>query len=114
MNGYKQMGRPIDVHFGLPKEHDHDGPCDRSKNQGSLRVTLHPRRMLDERELGRIAEPFGAVKSIKTNGFQEQRILEYYDSRAAVDFHDRMNDQPFMDGRLDVEFIWDVGEVVNP
>jgi len=42
-----------------------------------------------------------------------RRIIEFYDSRAARDFHQRMNGRPFMSGTLQVEYLWDVGEVVN-
>lgn len=112
--GTKLFGRPIDVHFSLPKDHDRDGPCDESKNNGSLLVTLSPQRPLDERELGMAAERYGAIKAIKPHGYPEQRVIEYYDSRAARDFHDQMNGQSFQGGTLRVEYVWDEGEVVNP
>lgn len=34
-------------------------------------------------------------------------IVEYWDSRGAALFHDKMNDQPFGDSSLDLKFIWD-------
>lgn len=112
--GTKLFGRPIDVHFSLPKDHDQDGPCDESKNNGSLLVTLTPPRPIDERELGMAAERYGAIKAIKPRGYPEQRVVEYYDSRAARDFHDQMSGQPFQGGTLRAEYVWDEGEVVNP
>lgn len=112
--GTKLFGRPIDVHFSLPKDHDQDGPCDESKNNGSLLVTLTPPRPIDERELGMAAERYGAIKAIKQRGYPEQRVVEYYDSRAARDFHDQMSGQSFQGGTLRIEYVWDEGEVVNP
>lgn len=114
MHGAKIYGRSIDVHFGLPKEHDREGPCDRSKNQGTLVASIRPQRPLHADELGRVAEQSGAIKSIRDGHYPDENIVEFYDSRAAVDFHDKMNGQPFMGGTLNLGFIWDEGEVVNP
>jgi hypothetical protein len=71
MMGQKIHGRVIDVHFSLPKDQDQAGPCDGTKNQGSIMATLSPRAMLEERELGEAAEISGAVKAIKSCGYQE-------------------------------------------
>lgn len=114
MHGAKIYGRAIDVHFGLPKEHDREGPCDRTKNQGSLLARLHPPRPLHPDDVGRVAEQSGAIQTIGDAQFPEEKVVEFYDSRAAVDFYDRMNDQPFMGGHLQLKFIWDEGQVVNP
>ncbi|BEJ11995.1 hypothetical protein CspHIS471_0204550 [Cutaneotrichosporon sp. HIS471] len=114
MHGTKIYGRAIDVHFGLPKEHDREGPCDQSKNQGSLLASIHPPRPMQPDELGPVAEQSGAIKSIRDGNHPAEKIVEFYDSRAAVDFHDRMASRPFGGGTLDLQYIWDDGEVVNP
>lgn len=71
MTGTKLFERPIDVHYSLPKEKDQDGPCDASKHQGSLLVTLHPRHPLEEADIGNAAAQFGEVKAVKQTGYQE-------------------------------------------
>lgn len=114
MHGTKIYSRAIDVHFGLPKEHDREGPCDRTKNQGSILSTLRPPRPINTNELGGVAELSGAIKSIRDTAYPEQKLVEFYDSRAAVDYYDRMNGQAFMGGHLDLQFVWDEGEIVNP
>lgn len=114
MHGTKIYGRPIDVHFGLPKEHDREGPCDRTKNQGTLLATIHPPQPLHPDDLGRVAEQSGAIQDIRDGQYPEEKIVEFYDSRAAIDFYDRMSGKVFMGGNLEVRFLWDEGQVVNP
>jgi hypothetical protein len=36
-----------------------------------------------------------------------QAIVEYWDSRAAVDLFENMNGKPFEGGTLDMKYIWD-------
>jgi hypothetical protein len=46
-----------------------------------------------------------------------QAIVEYWDSRAAVDLFENMNGKPFEGGTLDMKYIWDEpppGQQVSP
>jgi len=38
---------------------------------------------------------------------RSQKIVEYFDSRGGALFHDEMQDKPFMQGTLDLRFVWD-------
>ncbi|KLT44180.1 hypothetical protein CC85DRAFT_22688 [Cutaneotrichosporon oleaginosum] len=114
MHGTKIYGRAIDVHFGLPKEHDREGPCDQSKNQGTLLARIHPPRPLHPDEVGPVAEQSGAIKTIRDGRVPSEVMIEFYDSRAAVDFHARFANKPFGGGTLELDYMWDEGEIVNP
>ncbi|CAD6585092.1 MAG: hypothetical protein TREMPRED_004048 [Tremellales sp. Tagirdzhanova-0007] len=83
-------GRPIDVHYSLPRADEQSGPCDEDKNQGSVLVSLRQQRPINEFELGRI-----------------QKIVQYFDSRAAALFGDELQNKPFMGDTLDLQYVWD-------
>ncbi|KAG8910280.1 hypothetical protein FRC01_006415 [Tulasnella sp. 417] len=122
LQGMDVSGRPIDVHYSLPREHELTQRPDREKNQGTLLVTMRDslsRQAIDENELRRKMQQFGEVKSIKPvydGGIMrhDQRLVEYYDSRACVHAHDRLRDQTLQDGLMDLEFEWDVPEEPLP
>ncbi|WWC86762.1 uncharacterized protein L201_001641 [Kwoniella dendrophila CBS 6074] len=114
MHGLKAGDRSIDVHYSLPRDKDLIGDCDREKNQGSILIFVHPPRVVNEFELGRMCEQFGDVKSIKPGREPAEKIVEYFDSRGCALFFDRMNSQPFQGGTLDLRFIWDEKEDALP
>ncbi|WVQ69401.1 uncharacterized protein L199_007618 [Kwoniella botswanensis] len=114
MHSLKAGDRPIDVHYSLPRDKDLIGDCDREKNQGSILVFVHPPRVINEYELGRMCEQFGDVKTIKPGREPAEKIVEYYDSRGSALFYDKMSNQPFQGGTLELKFIWDEKEDALP
>ncbi|WVW78291.1 hypothetical protein I302_100245 [Kwoniella bestiolae CBS 10118] len=114
MHGLKAGDRSIDVHYSLPRDKDLIGDCDREKNQGSILIFVHPPRVVNEYELGRMCEQYGDVKSIKPGREPAEKIVEYYDSRGSALFFDSMSNQPFQGGTLELKFIWDEKEDALP
>ncbi|GAB1526034.1 hypothetical protein RhiTH_009200 [Rhizoctonia solani] len=109
-------GRPIDVHYSLPRGDEQAGRCERDKNQGTLLITLRQsNQTVDDHELRRLFQRFGDVKQIlPAEGRNDQRLLEMYDSRAMETAHDHLQGQPLQDGIMDIEFAWDVPETPLP
>ncbi|KAI8982310.1 hypothetical protein BDF20DRAFT_463588 [Mycotypha africana] len=113
--------RKIDVHYSLPKEEEEKARCDRTKNQGTLLFTLKGSSIeLDDNELHRLMSSFGEVKAIRVPNFKksqahnysqhernQQRLVEFYDSRACVAAYDATYDKEYNGGRWDVAFFWD-------
>ncbi|KAI8369566.1 uncharacterized protein BYT42DRAFT_503276, partial [Radiomyces spectabilis] len=109
-------GRHIDVHYSLPKEEEVNSACDRTKNQGTLLVTLKDSDYgLRDDELYSYYSQFGDIKNIRTPYFKTanknrdrfQRLIEYYDSRACVEAYDNTLDQPYKGGYWHCAFFWD-------
>ncbi|WWD21604.1 hypothetical protein CI109_106090 [Kwoniella shandongensis] len=107
MHGHHVGKRSIDVHYSLPRADDQKGDCDREKNQGSIMVYVHPPRVIHDNEVGRLGEQCGEIKSVRPGREPAQKIVEFYDSRGAALFVDRMNGQPGLGGTLDLRFVWD-------
>ncbi|KAJ1302739.1 hypothetical protein OPQ81_003051 [Rhizoctonia solani] len=109
-------GRPIDVHYSLPRGDEQAGRCERDKNQGTLLITLRQsNQAIDDHELRRLFQRFGDVKQVMpVDGRSDQRLLEMYDSRAMETAHDHLQGQPLQDGIMDIEFAWDVPETPLP
>ncbi|KAG8724879.1 hypothetical protein FRC12_024256, partial [Ceratobasidium sp. 428] len=109
-------GRPIDVHYSLPRGDEQAGHCERDKNQGTLLITLREsNQSIDDHELRRRFSPFGDVKQItNVDGRSDQKLLEMYDSRAMETAHDHLQGQQLQDGRMHIEFAWDVPETPLP
>jgi hypothetical protein len=113
--------RKIDVHYSLPKEEEEKAKCDRTKNQGTLLYTLKNSSIeLDDNELHKYFSRFGEVKAIRVPHFKkstahhytpsernQQRLVEFYDSRACVDAFDATYDTEYNGGKWDVAFFWD-------
>lgn len=56
---------------------------------------------------------FGAIKGMYFSGGDPavERLVEFYDSRATIDAHDRMQDIQYPGGgRLRISFDWDVND----
>ncbi|KAG9120904.1 hypothetical protein FRC07_003368 [Ceratobasidium sp. 392] len=109
-------GRPIDVHYSLPRGDEQAGRCERDKNQGTLLIALRQsNQSIDDHELRRRFSQFGDVKQITAvDGRSDQRLLEMYDSRAMETAHDHLQGQPLQDGVMYIEFAWDVPETPLP
>ncbi|TFK41933.1 hypothetical protein BDQ12DRAFT_696506 [Crucibulum laeve] len=115
LQGSEISGRPIDVHYSLPRD-DQRG-TDREKNQqlqGALQVTLRNSpsgQPIDDNEVKRKFQQFGDVKSVKPVGDRpDSRYVEFYDTRACDDAFDRLRHQGLQDGVMDIVFAWDVNE----
>ncbi|KAF9486353.1 hypothetical protein BDN70DRAFT_902508 [Pholiota conissans] len=112
LQGSEISGRPIDVHYSLPRD-DQKGN-DREKNQqlqGTLQVTLRNSpsgQAIDDNEVRRKFQQFGDVKSVKPVGDRiDSRYVEFYDTRACGEAHDRLRHQGLQDGVMDIVFAWD-------
>ncbi|KAG0169353.1 hypothetical protein DFQ29_009731 [Apophysomyces sp. BC1021] len=116
MQGAILNNRKIDVHYSLPKEEEENTRCDRTKNQGTLLLTLQDSdSTLQDDELYEYFKPFGEIKVIRTphfrhhseNAERRQRFIEFYDSRACVDAYDGTHGKEYKGGKWDVTFFWD-------
>ena len=110
LQGHQYNGRPLDLHYSLPKEEDQQKRCDRDKNQGTLFIVLRrAERALTEQDVEICFGPFGEIKGIRK--YKEQnncRFLEFYDSRSCLAAHDAMGGAPYLGGDWDVKFAWDL------
>ncbi|KZT08605.1 uncharacterized protein LAESUDRAFT_44908 [Laetiporus sulphureus 93-53] len=109
LQGSEISGRPIDVHYSLPR--DDGGRGDKDKNQGTLIVTLRSSasgQPIDDNEVRRKFQQFGDVKSVRPVGDRtDQRFVEFYDTRACDEAHDRLRHQGLQDGVMDIVFASD-------
>ncbi|KDQ15621.1 hypothetical protein BOTBODRAFT_31511 [Botryobasidium botryosum FD-172 SS1] len=117
LQGTEIAGRPIDVHYSLPRGDEQTSRCERDKNQGTLLVTLRdsPSGHIDDNEVRRKFQQFGDVKTVKPfNDRPDQRLVEMYDTRATEEAHDRLRHQGLQDGVMDIIFAWDVPDEPLP
>lgn len=111
LQGTELAGRPIDVHYSLPREDQRNEP-----NQGIIIVTLidSPSKSIDDVELRRKLQTFGDVKSIQpNNGRPDSRMIEFYDTRSADEAHGKLRHQPLQDGIMETEFAF-LGDYMPP
>ncbi|KAF8628245.1 hypothetical protein AX15_004020 [Amanita polypyramis BW_CC] len=116
LQGSEISGRPIDVHYSLPRD-DHGKGGDREKNQqfqGTVQVTLRNSlsgQPIDDNEVRRKFQQFGDVKSVTPIGDRiDSRYVEFYDTRACDEAYDRLRHQGLQDGVMDIVFAWDANE----
>ncbi|ORZ07900.1 hypothetical protein BCR42DRAFT_149644 [Absidia repens] len=111
-------GRIVDIHYSLPKDDIRTVKCDATKNQGTLLLSLNQSQSsLVDSELYDLFQRFGDVKVIRTPNFKTysentarwQRLLEFYDSRAAVKAANATHGQSYKNGKWDVTYFWDQG-----
>ncbi|KAI8981178.1 hypothetical protein BD414DRAFT_523522 [Trametes punicea] len=112
LQGSEISGRPIDVHYSLPRD-DHGKGADRQREQelqGTLLVTLRnsvTNQPIDDEEVRRKFQQFGDVKSVRPVGDRpDQRYVEFYDTRACEEAHDRLRHQGLQDGVMDIVFAY--------
>ncbi|KAI0800785.1 hypothetical protein C8Q74DRAFT_1238731, partial [Fomes fomentarius] len=110
LQGSEISGRPIDVHYSLPRD-DHGKGADRQRDQelqGNLIITLRnspTNQPIDDNELRRKFQQFGDVKSVRPVGDRpDQHYVEYYDTRACQEAHDRLRHQGLQDGVMEIAF----------
>ncbi|PWN50640.1 hypothetical protein IE53DRAFT_315391, partial [Violaceomyces palustris] len=110
LNGMHYNGRAIDIHYSLPREEDQQHRCDREKNQGTLFILLkQASQPLTDEVIRNFFSEFGDIKSIRKYKDQRNtRFLEFYDSRACLLAHDRVDGTKFMGGTWDLKFAWDL------
>ncbi|KAF9490755.1 RNA-binding domain-containing protein [Pleurotus eryngii] len=119
LQGSEISGRPIDVHYSLPRD---DAKGDKEKNQqfqGMLQVTLRSSpsgQPIDDNEVRRKFQQFGDVKSVTPVGdLTDSRYVEFYDTRACEEAFDRLRHQGLQDGVMDIVFAWDASnDAVGP
>ncbi|CDO73137.1 hypothetical protein BN946_scf185007.g192 [Trametes cinnabarina] len=112
LQGSEISGRPIDVHYSLPRDDNGKG-ADRQREQelqGTLLVTLRnspSNQPIDDEELRRKFQQFGDVKSVRPVGDRpDQRLVEFYDTRASEEAHERLRHQGLQDGVMDIVFAY--------
>ncbi|GAC98550.1 hypothetical protein PHSY_006144 [Pseudozyma hubeiensis SY62] len=110
MKGALFGGRPINIHYSLPREEDKAQRCDRDKNQGTLFTVLKGAQQdLDDDAVRQVFAEFGDLKKIRDYpGQKNSRFVEYFDSRACQLAHDQLNGRSHLDGQWDLKFAWDV------
>ncbi|CDW96601.1 hypothetical protein [Sporisorium scitamineum] len=110
MKGALFGGRPINIHYSLPREEDKAQRCDRDKNQGTLFTVLKGANQdLNEDAVREVFAEFGDLKKIRDYpGQKNSRFIEYFDSRACQLAHDQLNGRSYLDGQWDLKFAWDV------
>ncbi|KAG2118156.1 uncharacterized protein F5147DRAFT_742805 [Suillus discolor] len=118
LQGSEISGRPIDVHYSLPRDDQKQGG-DRDKNQqfqGNLIVTLKESvQTIDDNEVRRKFQQFGDVKSVTPVGDRaDQRYVEFYDIRACDEAFDRLRHQGLQDGTMDITYAWEESEISGP
>ncbi|KAH6916618.1 hypothetical protein BKA70DRAFT_1250059 [Coprinopsis sp. MPI-PUGE-AT-0042] len=111
LQGSEISGRPIDVHYSLPRD-DRGGENQRNQQmQGTVQVTLRASPSgapIDDNELRRRFQSFGDIKSIlPVNDRIDSRHVEFYDTRAAEEAFDRLKQSPLQDGVMDMVLAWD-------
>ncbi|KIY46323.1 hypothetical protein FISHEDRAFT_47521 [Fistulina hepatica ATCC 64428] len=114
LQGSEISGRPIDVHYSLPRD-DRNGDRDRNQQmQGTLQVTLRGSSsglVIDDNEVRRKFQQFGDVKSVRpVNDRIDSRYVEFYDIRACHEAYDRLRHQGLQDGVMDILFAWDLND----
>ena len=110
MKGALFGGRPINIHYSLPREEDKAQRCDRDKNQGTLFTVLKgANQELTDDAVRQVFSEYGDVKKVRDYpGQKNSRFVEYFDSRACQLAHDQLNGQSYLDGQWDLKFAWDV------
>ncbi|KAH7105153.1 hypothetical protein BKA62DRAFT_438382 [Auriculariales sp. MPI-PUGE-AT-0066] len=117
LQGAEIAGRPIDVHYSLPRADEQSGRCDRDKNQGTLHLVLRNSGSgmpLDDNEVRRKFQQFGDVKSVRPGNGPLERYVEMYDTRGCEDAHDKLQHQQLQDGDIGLDFAWDTPEMPVP
>lgn len=112
LQGSEISGRPIDVHYSLPRD-DQRG-AEREKNQqmqGVLQCTLRSSptgQPIDEGEVRRKFQASGDLKAVRPVGERIDSVyVEFYDMRACHEAFDRLRHQNLQDGVMDLVLAWD-------
>ncbi|GAA6059927.1 hypothetical protein JCM10212_003067 [Sporobolomyces blumeae] len=111
------QGRPMDIHYSLPRDADLAKDCDREKGQGTLSLVILPfvgariNQALPpppDSELYSRFSAFGDIKSVFPSFKRpDMRYIEYFDSRGTAMAYDRVHQTPMAGGIADLRFVWD-------
>ncbi|KAH0837926.1 hypothetical protein J3R83DRAFT_6158 [Lanmaoa asiatica] len=119
LQGSEISGRPIDVHYSLPRDDQKQGGGDREKNQqyqGCLIVTLKDsRQLIDDNEVRRKFQQFGDVKSVIPVGDRTEYVtLPLTWLLNCDEAFDRLRHQGLQDGTMDIIYAWEESEMTGP
>ncbi|KAK4048525.1 hypothetical protein OIV83_004693 [Microbotryomycetes sp. JL201] len=116
LQGYEVGRRSIDVHYSLPRDMDAKKPCGRDSNQGTLALFVEGARgPVTDQEIYARFGPFGDIKSVGPDPFRPQeKLIEFYDSRAMEQAFDALNGQAMAGGHIDLQFTWDPAPTAEP
>ncbi|KAG0666361.1 hypothetical protein C6P46_004931 [Rhodotorula mucilaginosa] len=118
MHSFPIAGRPIDVHYSLPRDADLAQGCDRDKGQGTLSILVRDppagqTNGVSEQEVYQRFAQFGEIKSVYPSDKRpDVKFIEFYDSRACAQAYDAMNGAPLGGGKADLQFEWDKPEAL--
>ncbi|GAA6046793.1 hypothetical protein JCM3770_005646 [Rhodotorula araucariae] len=113
MHNFPLMGRPMDVHYSLPRDADLAQTCDREKGQGTLSIVVRngPPGVAgapSDQEIHQRFAPFGDIKLVFPDARRpELKYIEFFDSRATAKAYDSLNGTPMAGGTLELHFEWD-------
>jgi len=98
----KFNGRPVDVHYALPKDTD----AEQDENTGTLFVTVrNASSPPDNHEIRTFFEQWGQIREVrdcKNSAFQ--KFVEYYDLRDSEKAYTEAQDKSFQDGYFDIRY----------
>lgn len=110
MTGAEINGRPIDVHYSLPRDHDIQRGCDGDKNQGTLLISVENATqpvLVDA--VRQVFAPFGDIKHITpSNKRSTDTYIEFWDSRAANRAFNALNRTRLAGGLMRLSWMWDM------
>ncbi|GAA5881653.1 hypothetical protein JCM16303_005528 [Sporobolomyces ruberrimus] len=111
------QGRPMDVHFSLPRDADMAQDCDRDKGQGTLSLVILPfpgariNQALPaptESEVYARFSPFGDLKQVFPSYKRpDMTYIEFFDSRGTCLAYDKVHGSRMAGGIADLRFVWD-------
>ncbi|KAK4053628.1 hypothetical protein OIO90_003867 [Microbotryomycetes sp. JL221] len=109
LQDYQLGRRSIDVHYSLPRDNDLKKPPGRDSNQGTLSLIVEGARgPITDQEMYARFGPFGDIRGIMPDPMRsQQRLIEFFDSRATESAYDSLNGQPMVGGIMDLRFEWD-------
>lgn len=98
----KFNGRPVDVHYALPKDAD----AEQDENTGTLFVTVRNASSPPENhEIRNFFAQWGEIREVrdcKNSAFQ--KFVEYYDLRDSEKAYTEAQDKSFQDGYFDIRY----------
>ncbi|GAA5888796.1 hypothetical protein JCM5296_004994 [Sporobolomyces johnsonii] len=113
LHNHPLAGRPMDVHYSLPRDADLAQDCDREKGQGTLSLVIRspsggPLPPPPDQEIFNRFGPFGDIKAVFPSPQRpEMRYIEFFDSRGAAQAFDQLGGREMAGGVAELRFEWD-------